>query len=212
MSIVLRPLVNLAGSLLDRLWQIRLRKPVGVLLPDWADPFLPDPVGPDADADELELRARIGVLAGRLRSLDPVNAAREILRGGGNDPHRLAALLALPGCAPWAAAGPATMRRTGADGAIYTLHAVPGEGAPHAEYAVVTLAQCLQIQPGVTLHETAGVICLSLACALRDMAVLLGVAGEPVLADEVACAGGLSPMLLPGLKRVAMRPVARAAA
>ena len=52
MSLVLRPLLELSGLLFDRLWHIRMCKPVEVLLPDWADPGLPDPFAAAPDRVE----------------------------------------------------------------------------------------------------------------------------------------------------------------
>lgn len=179
-----------------------MSKPVGVLLPDWSDPFLPDPVTALPTHLETELRDQLGLLALRLHELGPTLAARETLRLAGRDQTRMVVLLALAGCAPWQEVGPGAAIRLAADNVTYELRAAEGEGAPHAEHAVVTLAQHLRIGPAsitdtATLAGSGGILCLSLVCALRDVVLRLGTAGEMLLATEVACAGGLDAALLP---------------
>jgi hypothetical protein len=208
-SVVLRPLISLAGGLFDRLWHERMCNPVAVLLPDWADPALPDPVAGAPTEGEAPLRARLIAIATQLRELDPAAAARDALRSG-IAPDLRTALLALPGCAPWTIVDTGLARRTAADGSTYVLMSVPGEGAAHAEHAALVLRQTLWLLPPPSetptaaptteitaepLTEIAASCCLSLACALRDVTWMLLQAGEVALAAEVAEAAQLQAAL-----------------
>ncbi len=191
MTVILTPLLSAADLLLDRLWRARMVKEAVLLLPDWMDCALPDLSGSASD-DEAQLRDRLCRIGRQLADVGLVAATRAVLARGG-DADRQAQLLALAGSADWCGDG-AVACRSGADGALYTLHTVVTGAAPHAQHAALALSQSLRVEAETVSAEICLPVasrCLSLACAMRDVVLQLVAVGETGRTLDEACNAAL---------------------
>lgn len=202
-------LLSNAATTMAGLWRVRTQKPVSVLMAHWVDPGLADPVNLAATEEETALRTHLLGMALQLRQIGMGRAVLALLRHPVENPALRPALLALPGFALWQDShhkdGPRRFRR-GADGLVYRLDHVDAGGASHAEHAISHLAQRLTLDAadasaGV-VEQIAGLHCLSLGCALRDVVITLQAAQQDGLVAELLGAAdvyaGIPSRVAPG--------------
>ncbi|WBV45532.1 hypothetical protein [Pseudoroseomonas cervicalis] len=198
MSLGLTLLLNAAGTALDRLWQLRLQRDGGVVLPDYLDPGLPAPLEPAPDGSEAAARDRLLRIGAQMRGIGLAPLAAAILQAA-LPARRRAALLALAGSAPWQPVPglPGLCQRASVEGALYWLECRAGRAAEHAPHAMRDQEQRLWLLAGPPacaalpadapdLARRSGFDCLSQDAALRDVVLGLRAMGEAGLAGQVA--------------------------